>query len=183
MGQPLDEAELVQRARRGDHDAYRRLLREHERIAFRTAFAIVASAADAEDVTQEAFVKAYRALGRFRAGRPFRPWLLRIVANEARNRARGDARRQASEARAAAQEAIALEAVTESSSLVEDERRQLFAAIAELSREDRLAIIGRYFLDLSDAEAAAALGIRRSAVKMRVHRALERLRFLLEQAP
>jgi RNA polymerase sigma-70 factor, ECF subfamily len=63
-------------------------MREHEEAAFRTAYLIVGSAADAEDVTQEAFVKAYRALGRFRTGAPFRPWLLRIVGNEARNHRR-----------------------------------------------------------------------------------------------
>ena len=65
----------------------------HEHIAFRTAYAIVGSAADAEEVTQEAFVKAYNALPRFRTGSPFRPWLLRIVANEARNRRRTLGRR------------------------------------------------------------------------------------------
>ncbi len=74
------EAELVERARSGDGDAYVALLRLHEAAAFRTAYLILGSANDAEDATQEAFVKAFRALGRFDSERPFRPWLLRIVA-------------------------------------------------------------------------------------------------------
>ena len=89
-----EESALVERARRGDHAAYRALVRRYEQLAFRTAYLVVGSAADAEDVAQDAFVKAYQALGRFRAGAPFRPWLLRIVANEARNRRRSSRRRE-----------------------------------------------------------------------------------------
>ena len=60
----------------------------YQGIAFRTAYLLAGSAADAEEAAQDGFVKAYRALGRFRIGAPFRPWLLKIVANEARNRRR-----------------------------------------------------------------------------------------------
>src|ERR671910_1217421 len=88
VGRPLEESELVERARAGDPGAYAALVRGHEEIAFRTAYLICGNAADAEDAAQEAFVKAHRALGRFRAGEPVRPWLLTIVANEARNRRR-----------------------------------------------------------------------------------------------
>ena len=72
VGRP-PETEIVVRAKRGDADAYEALLRMHEHIAFRTAYAIVGSTADAEEVTQEAFVKAYNALPRFRTGSPFGP--------------------------------------------------------------------------------------------------------------
>jgi RNA polymerase sigma-70 factor, ECF subfamily len=95
VGRPLDETELVERARRGDASAYGALVHAHEHIAFRTAYLVTASAADAEEAAQDAFVKAYRALGRFRPGAPFRPWLLRIVLNEARNRRRSARRREA----------------------------------------------------------------------------------------
>src|ERR687890_1317620 len=88
VGRPLEETELVERARAGDAGAYAMLVRGHEEIAFRTAYLITGNAADAEDAAQEGFVKAHRALGRFRAGEPLRPWLLTIVANEARNRRR-----------------------------------------------------------------------------------------------
>src|SRR5439155_14212074 len=95
VGRPLDESELVARARRGDGDAYEELVRAYQGIAFRTAYVLAGSAADAEEAAQDAFVKAYRALWRFRAGAPFKPWLLRIVANEARNRRRSAGRRTA----------------------------------------------------------------------------------------
>src|SRR5918995_4283341 len=103
---PPTDRDLVERARRGDHDAYEALVREHEQAAFRVAYVIVGSAADAEDVAQEAFVKAYRALGRFRSGAPFRPWLLRIVGNEARNHRRAAGRRVFHEQRTLVLEAV-----------------------------------------------------------------------------
>ncbi len=66
----------------------------HQAAAFRVAYVLTASTAEAEDAAQEAFVKAYLALDRFRAGAPFRPWLLTIVGNEARNRLRARGRRE-----------------------------------------------------------------------------------------
>src|SRR2546429_1118057 len=103
-GRPLDESELVERARRGDHDAYAELVHAYQGIAFRTAYLIAGGAAEAEDAAQDGFVKAWRALGRFRAGAPFRPWLLQIVANEARNRRRSAGRRAQLALRAATEE-------------------------------------------------------------------------------
>ncbi len=87
-GRPLDEAALVQRAKEGDVDAYRALMRAHEEVAFRVAVLITGGSADAEDAAGDAMGKAFLALGRFRADAAFRPWLLAIVANEARNRRR-----------------------------------------------------------------------------------------------
>ena len=81
VGRPLEETELVERARDGDAAAFAALVRGHQEIAFRTAYLITGNAADAEDAAQEGFIKARRALGRFRAGEPLRPWLLAIVAN------------------------------------------------------------------------------------------------------
>src|SRR4029078_2570644 len=88
-----DAAELIGRAKRGDTHAYEELVYAHQGIAFRTAYVIAGNAADAEEAAQDGFVKAWRALGRFREGAPFRPWLLQIVANEARNRRRSAGRR------------------------------------------------------------------------------------------
>src|SRR3984893_11399232 len=90
---PLDDTGLVALARQGDARAYAELVRRYQDIAFRTAWAIAGTTAEAEDAAQTAFVKAYRALGRFRSGAPFRPWLLTIVANEARTRRRSAGRR------------------------------------------------------------------------------------------
>ena len=76
----------------------------YQGIAFRTAYVIAGNAADAEEAAQDGFVKAWRALGRFRDGAPFRPWLLQIVANEARNRRRSAGRRAHLALRAATEE-------------------------------------------------------------------------------
>ena len=75
VGRPLDEIEdtLVERARRGDADAYEELVRRYTEMAFRAAYVVTGSAPDAEEAAQDAFVKAFRALHRFRAGAPFRP--------------------------------------------------------------------------------------------------------------
>ena len=86
------EALLISRAGNGDGNAYATLLQQHADVARRVALSITRSEADAEEATQEAFLKAFHALPRFRAGAPFRPWLLRIVANEAHNVVRSSAR-------------------------------------------------------------------------------------------
>ncbi|HYL71657.1 MAG TPA: sigma-70 family RNA polymerase sigma factor, partial [Candidatus Dormibacteraeota bacterium] len=93
-GRPTDEAELFTRAQRGEQRAFEEIVQRYQQMAFRVAYAITGSAAEAEDAAQEGMVKAYRALQTFRTGAEPRPWLLRIVANEARNRARSAGRRQ-----------------------------------------------------------------------------------------
>jgi RNA polymerase sigma factor (sigma-70 family) len=181
VDRPLEETELVERARRGDLRAWETIVRTHQGLAFRTAYVLTASAADAEEAAQDGFVKAYRALGRFRRGAPFRPWLLRIVANEARNRRRSAARRERLSLRAAA-EARPGDAVPspEAALLSREEHESLLAAVERLSDDHREAIACRYFLDLSEDETAAALHVRRGTVKSRLSRALERLREELE---
>jgi RNA polymerase sigma-70 factor, ECF subfamily len=181
VDRPLEETELVERARRGDLRAWETIVRTHQGIAFRTAYVLAGNAADAEEAAQDGFVKAYRALGRFRRGAPVRPWLLRIVANEARNRRRSAARRERLSLRAAA-EARPGDAVPspEAALFARESQEQLLAAIERLSEDHRDAIVCRYVLDLSEDETAAALGVRRGTVKSRLSRALERLREELE---
>jgi RNA polymerase sigma-70 factor (ECF subfamily) len=156
------------------------LVRAHQEIAFRTAWLVTGSAAEAEDAAQDAFVKAWKALPGFRRGAPFRPWLLKIVANEARNRRRSAGRRAAYEGRAEAPPALPGPA-GEGDRLAAEDRARLLAALAALREEDRLAVGCRFFLDLSEAETAAALGWRRGTVKSRLSRALARLRVALEE--
>ena len=152
-------------------------MREHQGIAFRTAYLITGSAADAEESAQDGFVKAYRALGRFRRGAPFRPWVLEIVANEARNRRRSAGRRTALALRAAGETPSGDAAPSpEGVLLAAEERKGLLEAVNRLRDDDRLVIGCRYFLELSEEETAAALGVRRGTVKSRLSRALERLR-------
>jgi RNA polymerase sigma-70 factor (ECF subfamily) len=177
VDRPLDENELVELARRGDLRAWETIVRAYQGIAFRTAYILSGNAADAEEAAQDGFVKAYRALGRFRRGAPLKPWLLRIVANEARNRRRAAGRREALALRAAAQDRPGDAVPSPEAALLESESRaRLLAAIERLSDEHRDAVACRYLLELSEDETAAALGIRRGTVKSRVARALERLR-------
>ena len=177
VGRPLEETEVVERAKRGDARAYEELVQTYQGLAFRTAYLVVGNAADAEDAAQEAFVKAYRALGRFRSGEPFRPWLLKIVANEARNRRRSAGRRDALAVRAAGAESSGEAAPSPETAALEAERRRtLLAAVETLPEEQRLVVTCRYFLDLSEEETAAVLDVPRGTVKSRTSRALDRLR-------
>ena len=177
VDRPLEETELVEQARRGDLRAWESIVRTHQGIAFRTAYVLSGSVGDAEEAAQDGFVKAYRALGRFRRGAPLKPWLLRIVANEARNRRRSAARRERLTLRAAA-EIRPGDAVPspEAALLGREEHERLLAAVERLSEEHRDAVACRYFLELSEEETAAALGVRRGTVKSRLARALVRLR-------
>lgn len=183
MSRPRDDDELVERARRGDPDAYASLVREYQEIAFRTAYLITHDAADAEDAAQDGFVKAWRALPRFRRGAPVRPWLLQIVANEARNRRRSGGRREALAARAAHELSLQGQAsAPEDSSLAAEERRALLRALEGLREEERLVLACRFLLGLSEAETAQALSLRPGTVKSRASRGLDRLRELMEAA-
>src|SRR6476646_10572180 len=133
VDRPLDEAELVERARRGDLEAWETLVRAYQGIAFRTAYVLAGNAADAEEAAQDGFVKAQRALGRFRRGAPLRPWLLRIVANEARNRRRSAGRRERLVLLAAA-ESCPGDAVPspEAALLAREDQERLLAAVEHL---------------------------------------------------
>ena len=177
MGRPLEESELVAQAQRGDAAAYEELVRMHQAIAFRTAYVVVGSAEDAEEVAADAFLKAYRALGRFRRGRPFRPWLLAIVANEARNRRRAAGRREGLALRAAHELPSGGAAPSpEGSLLASEQRAQLLAAFERLRDEDREVLSCRYLLELGEEETAQVLSLARGTVKSRTSRALDRLR-------
>jgi RNA polymerase sigma factor (sigma-70 family) len=179
-GRPLEDVDLIGRARDGDVRAYGELVERYRDIAFRTAYLITRSAADAEDAAQEAFVKAYYALGRFRTQSPFRPWILRIVANEARNRVRSARRREGLALRVAEDRPSRDAAPSPEAAALDRERDEaLLAAMAQLSEPDRQIIACRYLLDLSEAETAETLGIRRGTVKSRLSRALGRLRDVL----
>ena len=177
VGRPLDESGLIQRAKRGDTHAYEELVHAYQGIAFRTAYVIARNAADAEEAAQDGFVKAWRALGRFRAGAPFRPWLLQIVANEARNRRRSGGRRAHLALRVATEESSGGAAPPPEAALLSAEQReQLLAAVNELPEDQRSVISLRYFLGLSEHEVAETLGVPQGTVKSRTARALERLR-------
>ena len=180
-GRPTEDLELVERSRHGDADAYAELVTRYQALAARTAYVITGSDADAEEAAQEGFVKAYYALDRFRTGAPFRPWLLRIVANEAINRRKAAGRRptvglSVVEDRASGDTALSPEA----SALARERRELVLDALRQMREEDRLVIAYRYFFDLSEIEMAEALGVARGTVKSRLSRAIARLRAVME---
>ncbi|MGN6031311.1 MAG: RNA polymerase sigma factor [Thermomicrobiales bacterium] len=174
----LDDAALIARSQHHDREAYAALVRRYQDVAFRTALVILRNAADAEDAAQSAFIKAWLALDRFRHGAPFRPWLLRIVANEAKN-LRLARYRQASHHDPDPDALVAFADAgpgPEPIAVSNEEGARLLAHIATLREEDRMVIACRYLLDLSEAETAAVLDCPRGTVKSRLSRALDRLR-------
>ncbi|MEX2424398.1 MAG: RNA polymerase sigma factor [Acidimicrobiia bacterium] len=181
-GRPLEEEQLVERAREGDLDAFGELVRRHQAMALRVAALVVGDPTEAEDVTQDAFVKAHRNLHRFTSGRPFRPWLLTIVRNESRNRRRRRGR-QAQLTLRAARDPVSEGATpsSESGVIAEETRRRLLDAVNGLPEHYRLVVGCRYLLELSEAETAAVLGVSTGTVKSRTARGLERLRAVVTE--
>jgi RNA polymerase sigma factor (sigma-70 family) len=132
--------------------------------------------ADADDVVQEALVKAYRQLSRYRGESGFRPWLLAIVANETRNLHRSRSRRDGVLLRAVRQEMPALAPDPADTAEANERRQRLVDQLKRLDQRDREVLVCRYLLDLSEAETAVALGWPKGTVKSRTARALARLR-------
>ena len=147
--------------------------------AHRAAF-LLGAGQEADDVVQEAFVKAFRHLPRFRLGEPFGPWLLRIVANETRNLTRSRRRRAALELRLGTADADGTATGAPIDQVLAAERRAvLVAAVNALPGRQRQVLVCRYFLDLSEAETAQVLAWPLGSVKSRTWRALNRLRGLV----
>ncbi|MFF3840350.1 RNA polymerase sigma factor [Streptomyces sp. NPDC001930] len=180
-----DEAAVIARVRAGEPEAYAALVRAYTAVALRAAVACGAGA-EAEDVVQQAFFKAYRSLGRFKEGSAFRPWLLRIVVNETRNTVRSAGRQRAvadREADLLGGEPRIPESADPAVAAVERERsRRLLDALDGLSEDHRQVVIHRYLLELDETETAQALGWPRGTVKSRLSRALKKLGLVLGES-
>jgi RNA polymerase sigma-70 factor (ECF subfamily) len=181
----MSQVDLISLARRGDGAAWETLMREHQQAVFRLAYLLLGDADEAEDVAQETFIRAYRALERFDASRPLRPWLLRIAGNLASNQ-----RRSIGRYFGALQRLILLDPEARAHARGEspagagptaEDAHTLWQAVRRLSRADQEIIYLRYFLDLSEAETATALEVAPGTVKSRMHRALARLRATVER--
>jgi len=176
----VDEQVILQ-AQQGDPGAFAELVQAHEETAFRVAYLIVHSEADARDVAQEAFIHAYRALKRFDRRQPFQPWLLRIVTNVALNNLRAAKRR-----RAMGERYEQMIDTKKSAPSVEEhiqaaeQARRVWQAVSELDPKDQTLLYLRYFLDASESETAVAIGRPAGTVKSRLHRVLRRLRSVIE---
>lgn len=168
------EDDALAGARRGDQASYEVLVRRHAPIAHRTAL-LFGAGADADDVVQESFVKAFRALDRFREDSPFRPWLLSIVVNETRNLHRASRRRAVLALRVArlSDDDPAPDPVLAAAD--RERRTALLDAIRGLPDRDRAVVTCRYLLELTETETATALGMPVGTVKSRLSRALRKL--------
>jgi RNA polymerase sigma-70 factor (ECF subfamily) len=184
----VNEAEQVTRAKEGDEVAWAGLVRQHQQAVFRLAYLLLHDADDAEDVTQETFIRAYRGLHRFDAARPLRPWLLEITRNQCYNWSRALRRRLAALQRWG--EAAPLLDAAPSAQLDADPPEQviqqwkateLWQAVRRLSGMDQEVVYLRCFLELSVEETAQVLHVAPGTVKSRLWRALDRLRRVVEQ--
>ncbi|HET7293458.1 MAG TPA: sigma-70 family RNA polymerase sigma factor [Vicinamibacteria bacterium] len=177
-----EDAAFVERARAGDREAFRFLVERHGRNVYRLAYRITGNQGDAEDVAQEAFLKAYRSLDRFESRSNFSTWIYRIASNCAYDQLRARARRPEDpiegeqgplpiESEGASPERLAAGA---------DLRRQLTAAMRRLTPAERTAFVLRHHEGRSIAEIGAALGLDTSAAKHSVFRAVRKLRAALQ---
>jgi RNA polymerase sigma-70 factor (ECF subfamily) len=176
----VTEDELIASAKAGNVSAYEELVRLYQRLAWKTSLVILRDPADAEDAVQSALIKAWQHLDSFRDGAPFRPWLLRIVANESRN------------TRLHRQRIIGhtgdlpdgtdlpdREPGPDIQVIVAERSRELVKEINRLPDADREILYAKYVLDLSEPEIAEVLGVARGTVKSRLHRSIVRLRKLV----
>jgi RNA polymerase sigma-70 factor (ECF subfamily) len=167
------ESALVRDAQRGSTDALEELFRRHWRRAHRAAYLVVGDGAAAEDIAQESFLAAIRALDRFDRRRPFGPWLHRITVNRAIDFARARAlRREGAFAETAEAEAAGADGLSD----------ELMTALAALAPEHRAVVVLRYVLEYTPGEIADMLGLPRGTVNSRLRRGLDRLRPELEEA-
>lgn len=185
----MDASDLavVARVRAGDHDAFRFLVERHSRSVFRLAFRLTGREADAEDVVQETFLRAFRRIRRFESRSSFATWLYRIAVNCShdllRQRPRAGSRQSLDDpASAAAMEladtSTAADPLRELASRRIDERVR--AAMRGLSDQERSAFVMRHFEGLSIDEIGGVLGLKTSAAKHSIFRAVQKLRRSLE---
>jgi RNA polymerase sigma-70 factor (ECF subfamily) len=173
-GEGRDESFLLARARQGDLPAFEEIVRRHQRRVYAVARRIVRSHDLADDVVQEAFLRAWRSLDRFELGRPFAPWVCRIAANLALNHVRSPEAREDPlehdrlQARGTSDDPLA--------ALLDGEaQRVLDDAIARLPAEQRAVFVLRAVEEMSYREIAEALELSMGTVMSRLFRARERL--------
>lgn len=172
------EREWIRQAGQDDPLAWQQIVGRYEQPVFRLAYLIVGDAAEAEEVAQDAFIRAYLSLATFDDQRPLRPWLLQITRNLARNRRRSIGRYWANVRRWFQQQP---EPVAAPRHRQRAESQLLWQAVRQLKPAWQEVVYLRYFLELSEAETAASLEIAPGTVKSRLHRALAALKNVIEQ--
>lgn len=174
----MTEAQQIRLARQGDQAAWEALMRVHQEPVFRLAYLLLGDPDEAEDIAQETFLSAYKALGRFDTERPLRPWLLRIASNLAHNRHRSIGRYLAALTRFAQQDPDKIKPTTIDP---DNEAQVLWHAVRQMAIPFQEVIYLRYFLEMSEGEMAESLDVPAGTVKSRLHRALSKLRRIIER--
>lgn len=180
----LSETELVSLARTGDSAAWETLVRDQLPAVFRLAYLLLGDPDDAQDVTQEVFIRAFRALDRFDASRPLRPWLLRITANLAHNQRRSIGRYLGALQRLVWSDPELIRPTPgprDQSGPGPEDAHTLWQAVRRMNRADQEIVYLRYFLDMSEAETARVVDLPLGTVKSRTHRALKKLRGIVDR--
>ena len=183
---------LVERAIAGDESAFEALVRSHQRGVYNLAYRLLGNREDALDAAQDAFLRCYRALPRFRGDAAFRTWLLGIAINVCRTRRSGAARRHQRQtqdltrADSRTGERVPLDLPDpgpgpESAAHAGELREALAHALAGLSPDHREVLLLREVGELEYDEVAAALGCALGTVKSRIARARAALRLALEE--
>jgi RNA polymerase sigma-70 factor (ECF subfamily) len=176
-GDGRDERAWVRGAQAGSASDLEALFRAHWPRAYRAAYLVVHDAAGAEDVAQEAFLAAVRALDRFDSRRPFGPWLHRIVVNRAIDWARARALRR----EVGAEETVAAAPAPESADVAARPSEDVLGALAALTPDHRAVIVLRYLLEYSPGEIARILELPRGTVNSRLRRGLDSLQGLVAE--
>jgi RNA polymerase sigma-70 factor (ECF subfamily) len=176
--------DLVQAARTGDRDALEDLVRVTYRGTYTLAFRLTGNEDDAKDVVQDAYLRAYKGLRRFRGDAQFTTWLYRITANCSANLL---AKRARSRVEALSDDDLVVDVRPEADPEVrmagEDDRSRVSAALSHLPLKLRQVIVLRDIYDLPHGAIATELGISEAAAKVRLHRARRRLREILAADP
>jgi RNA polymerase sigma-70 factor (ECF subfamily) len=180
----LDSEALIRRCQQGDRLAIEVLIRRYQNYVYRLCYLVMRSEQDAEDMTQETFIRAFRALPRFeiRQGTSFEAWLYRIAVNACRSRMRRKWYQVLPWPEPAPQLVAAPEEQPDRVLIQGERRHRLLEAIDSLGEKHRLVVILRYYAGLSNEEIARTLNIPSGTVRSRLHVARQRLReFLAEQ--
>ncbi|MFL7867455.1 MAG: RNA polymerase sigma factor [Anaerolineales bacterium] len=174
----MTEAQQIRLARQGDQTAWEALMSAHQEPVFRLAYLLLGDPDEAEDIAQETFLRAYKALDGFDTERPLRPWLLRIASNLAHNRHRSIGRYLGALTRFARQDPDRIKPTTIQP---EDNSQALWQAVRKMAKPFQEVIYLRYFLDMSESEMVDTLEVPAGTVKSRLHRALSKLRKIIER--
>jgi len=173
---PLTESEVIKSCQAGNREAFRFLVEQFQDVLYGTAFMMTGDRTIAEDQVQEAFISAWKNIRTFRIGYPIKPWLVRILVNKVLSYQRDHVRTVSS-----VDSYHMADPVTSSTMEKIEQHDRIERAIDILPEEQRQVVLLRYFTGLSLAETSTALGRHQGTIKSQAHRALEKLKYLIEE--